>query len=166
MRWALLLVIAACSKSADPAPAEPPPQPQAAQAATAKHEDRHEPASAAPAISLAVSIAGAPSAGTTWTGETLASAPRMAGAASDGEARDTWSLRELARRNVGPDARVVAVIGPDGKQAIEPAAWSDATRTPILHTTRRGSLKFRWADKDGHWGPTVVRDVTGLEIAR
>lgn len=168
MRWALLLAIAACSKAADPAPAGPPAQsqPQTAQAAAAKHEDRHAPATAAPAISLAISIAGATPAGTTWTGETLAGAPRMAGAASDGEARDTWSLRELARRNIGPDARVVAVIGPDGKQAIEPAAWSDAARTPILHTTRRGTLKFRWADKDGHWGPTVVRDVTGLEIAR
>jgi hypothetical protein len=67
---------------------------------------------------------------------------------------------------VGPGARVVAVIGADGKQPIELTAWNDATRTPILHTTRRGTLKFRWADKEGRWGETVVRDVTGLEIAR
>src|SRR5262249_51543537 len=101
----------------------------------------------------------------TWTDERFSSVPKMAGTASDGEARDTWSLRELVHHNVGPKARVVAVTSADGKQAIDPAAWADATRTPILHTTRRGTLKFRWADKDGHWGQTLVKDVTGLEIA-
>lgn len=175
MRWPLLLAITACSKTADPAPPDRPvgltPErtataqgPATAAAAPApRHEDRHEPATAPAAISLAVTIAGAPA---TWTGEDLARAPRMAGAASDGEARDTWSLRELVTRNVGPGARVVAVSGAGGKQPIDPAAWRDAARTPILHTTRRGTLKFRWADGDGRWGPTVIRDVTGLEIAR
>lgn len=177
MRWALLLVIAACSKAADPAPVEPAARPEAARPEAARpeaarpeaaqpearHEDRHEPASVAPAPSLAVVIAGA---ATTWTGEVLARAPRMAGTASDGEARETWSLRELVKQNAGPGARVVAVTGAGGKQAIEPAAWGDPARTPILHTTRRGTLKLRWADKDGRWGPTVVRDVTGLEIER
>ena len=172
MRWALLLAIAACSKTADPAPAGQPAPPEVtrpeatppeAAKPEARHEDRHEPASAAPAPSLAVVIAGA---ATTWTGKVLARAPRMAGTASDGEARETWSLRELVKQNAGPGARVVAVTGADGKQAIEPAAWGDPARTPILHTTRRGTLKLRWADKDGRWGPTVVRDVTGLEIER
>ena len=156
MRWALLIAIAACSKTADP-PAE------ATKQEAAKHEDRREPASAAPKLNLAVTIAGTAAA---WTGELFARVPKLAGVASDGEARDTWSLRELVQRNVGPGARVVAVTGADGKRSIEAAAWEDAARTPILHTTRRGTLKFRWADQDGRWGETIVKDVTALEIAR
>jgi hypothetical protein len=170
MRWVLLIVIAvaACSKK-DP-PADPPQPAAPAQAgaaptstAPAKREDRHEPATARPKLTLAVTIGGTPA---TWTEAAFANLPKLAGTASDGESRDTWSLRELAQRNAGPTARVVAVISADEKQAIDPAAWNDPTRTPILHTTRRGTLKFRWADKDGRWGETLVRDVTGLELAR
>jgi hypothetical protein len=147
----LLVVVVACSRTADPS-AEP-----------AHHEDRHEPAAAASKRKLSVTVAGAAA---TWDDATFASVPKLAGHASDGEARDTWSLRELVQRNVGPGARVTAVINRGGKTPIEAADWDDTTRTPILHTTRRGSLKFRWANKDGHWGETVVKDVTGLEIAR
>src|SRR5262245_57205084 len=74
MRWALAIALAACSKTADP-PGAPPAKtdPAAAGAAAApavtagqgKREDRREPAIAAPALSLTVTIAGAP---TTWTG--------------------------------------------------------------------------------------------------
>jgi len=175
MRWALFLIAIAfacsCDKPADkpaaaaaavtaaPAPARMDPAPPG----PAKREDRHEPAVAAARASLAITIAGG--VATTWADDVLARAPKLGGTASDGEARDTWSLRELVRRNVGPSARVTAVLGADGKQPIEAGAWSDAARTPILHTTRRGTLKFRWADKDGRWGETVVRDVTGLEIS-
>lgn len=164
MRWMLLLAaIAACSKAADP-PGDPPPSaPARAAIALAKHEDRHERATAPSKLTLAVTIAGAPA---TWTADASAGIPKLAGTASDGEARDTWSLRELVKRNAGPTARVIAVISAGEKQAIEPAAWDDPTRTPILHTTRRGTLKFRWADKDGRWGETIVKDVTGLEITR
>jgi hypothetical protein len=42
--------------------------------------------------------------------------------------------------------------------------WKDSTTTPILHTTRRGALNFRWADAHGVWGDVVTKDVTGLEI--
>ncbi|HEY0191859.1 MAG TPA: hypothetical protein VGC42_12145, partial [Kofleriaceae bacterium] len=84
---------------------------------------------------------------------------------TDGEARDVWSLRELAHQLVGPSARVTAVTGEDGTKAIDAAAWSDATRTPLLHTTRRGTLKYRWADASGKWGETEVKEVSRLEIA-
>jgi hypothetical protein len=159
MRWAVLLAIVACSKTAEP-PAESASK---REAPTPKREDRNEPAIAAPKLKLAVTIAGASA---TWTDEAFADVPKMAGVASDGEARETWSLRELVHRNVGPSARVVAVTGPDGKQPVEATAWADASQTPILHSTRRGSLKFRWADKDGRWGETIVKGVTGLEITR
>ena len=102
----------------------------------------------------------------TWTETAFAATPKLAGTASDGEARDTWSLRELVHRNLGPTARVTAVGGASGTIPIDATAWDDASRTPILHTTRRGTLKFRWADAHGAWGETVVRDVTALEVER
>jgi len=128
-----------------------------------KHEDRHDQATAPSKLQLAVTIAGVKS---TWGDAELEGTPRMTGKASDGEARDTWSLRELVQHNVGPGARVTAVIGADGTKVIDPAAWDDATRIPILHTTKRGALKFRWATKDGAWGETVMKDVTALEITK
>ncbi len=61
---------------------------------------------------------------------------------------------------------MVAVVGGEATKSIDAAAWADPARTPILHTTRRGNLKFRWADKDGAWGDTEVKAVTRLELAR
>ena len=86
--------------------------------------------------------------------------------ASDGEAREVWSLRELAHTLVGPTARVTAVTGDGGSKTIDRAAWDDATREPLLHTTRRGTLKFRWADDAGRWADTEVKDVNRIEIAQ
>ena len=146
VRLVLTLLLAACSKS------DPP-----------KHEDRHDPAVAAEKLSLGVAIGDAKE---TWTDDAFARTPKLAGSASDGEARDTWSLRELVHENVGPTARVVAVVAPGGRVLVEPTAWDDATKTPILHTTRRGTLKFRWTDKDGKWGETVLKDVASIEVVR
>jgi len=140
------LALGACSKS------DPP-----------KHEDRHEPAAAPDKLSLAVAIGDAK---VTWTDAAFSRTPKLAGSASDGEARDTWSLRELVHANVGPTARVVAVVAPGGRVLVESIAWDDATKTPILHTTRRGTLKFRWADKDGKWGETLLKDVASIEVVR
>ena len=156
---ALVLAIAACHK-ADPEPS-PTPTPAPIAAPAAHHEDRHDPMTPAK-VGIEVAIGTAKSA---WTEAAFTGTPKLAGTASDGEARDTWSLRELAHHNVGATARVTAVVGATGKQPIDQAAWDDATKTPILHTTKRGALKFRWADKDGKWGETVLKDVTALEIA-
>jgi hypothetical protein len=142
----VLFAIAACSKTT----ADPP----------AKHEDRHEPAVAAPALALQVTVDGT---ATTWKQDVFDRVPHFASANNDGEARDTWSLRELAHSAVGPNARVVAVVG-ETKKTIDAAAWADPARTPIVHRTRRGALKFRWADKDGKWGEVEVKDVSALEI--
>jgi hypothetical protein len=143
-----------CHKSdPDPAPAAAPKP---------VHEDRHEAVTAPAKLSLAVTAGAATS---TWGPADFAKAPKMAGTATDGEARDTWSLRELVHANVSATARVTAVVNAAGKTPIDQAAWNDAAKVPILHTTKRGALKFRWADKDGTWGETVTKDVTGLEIA-
>jgi hypothetical protein len=161
MRLAWLVLIAACGKS-DPAPDPKPAEPAAPPTEHKKHEDRHEPATAAPALSLRVHVDGKDE---TWAQDVFDKVPHTAGANNDGEARDVWQLRDLVHTAVGPNARVVAVIG-DTKVPIDAAGWSDATRAPILHRTRKGKLKFRWADKDGKWGDTVVKDVAELDVAR
>lgn len=148
-RLLLAFALVACSKSN----ASRPP---------AHHEDRHEPAEAMPPLELAVKIDGA---AVTWQQDVFDRVPRVATANKRGEARDTWSLRDLVHTIVGPGARVVAVVG-DKRKEIDAAAWNDGDRTPIMHRTRRGWLKFRWADKNGTWGEAEVKDVSALEIVR
>ncbi|MEO8846066.1 MAG: hypothetical protein ABI591_12445 [Kofleriaceae bacterium] len=148
---ALLVALAACNKHADP--------PAASAVGSAHHEDRHDPAIAAPALALAVTIDGSAA---TWPQAVFDRTAHFTSANHDGEARDTWSLRELVHA-VGVTARVTTVIG-ETRQTIDAAAWADPSKTPIVHRTRRGGLKFRWADATGAWGETAVKDVTGLEI--
>lgn len=170
------VLAAACSKSVDP----PPPGQSAAARSTAapadpagkphhrngenKHEDRHDPA-APPQLQLAVAINGAAAS---WGPDAFGKVAKYArnDKASDGETREVWSLRDLAHGLVGPTARVTAITGDDGSKPIDRAAWDDAAREPLLHTTRRGTLKFRWASADGTWGDTEVKDVTRIEIAQ
>ncbi|HEY8072511.1 MAG TPA: hypothetical protein VIF62_00330 [Labilithrix sp.] len=160
---------AGCSKS-DKKP-DPPaasataalvPSASAASSGHGHHEDRHDPADK-PALELEVKIGGATK---TWAKDAFDRVPKLTkgNVGNDGEDRDTWSLRDLAHALVGPNARVVSVTGPEETKTIDAAAWSDASRTPIVHTTRRGTLKFRWADKDGKWGGADVKDVSRLEI--
>jgi len=148
-RMLLVIMVAACSRSADPAQ-------------RSKHEDRHDPAVATPALKLNVTIDGASS---TWQQDVFDRVPHFTSTNHDGDARDTWSLRELVHTTVGPDARVVAVLG-DKRMPIDEAAWRDPDHTPIVHRTRRGWLKFRWADKTGAWQDAAVKEVSGLEIMR
>lgn len=151
MKWLLLVVVlAGCSKS------------DASQHVAPKHEDRNDPAEAAPPLELAITIDGV--AGT-WQQDAFDRAPHFVGSNHAGESRDAWSLRDLAHTLVGPNARVVAVIG-DKREEIDPAAWADPSKTPFVHRTRRGWLKFRWANKDGVWSEADVKDVSGLEIVR
>lgn len=62
--------------------------------------------------------------------------------------------------------RFVAVTGADGTKRIDAATWDAADKTPIVHKTGRGTLKFQWTDLAGTWGPTEVSDVSRLEIVR
>jgi hypothetical protein len=171
---AIAVLAAACSKSVD----APPPAPSTAERSAAvpadpdkphhrsggKHEDRHDPA-AEPKLQLAVAINGAAAS---WGPDAFGKVAKYArnDKASDGEAREVWSLRELAHTLVGPTARVTAVTGDGGSKTIDRTAWDDAAHEPLLHTTRRGTLKFRWADADGKWDDTEVKDVTRIEIAQ
>ena len=175
----LATALAACSKSVDPPPSPAPaPGAQPARAAGSgdgpprkrdkgetKREDRRDPAIAHPPLALTVAVDGTAS---TWQQVAFDRVARFTGnaRASDGEIRDAWSLRDLAHALVGPTARVTSVTGDSGTLSIDRAAWDDAAHTPVLHTTRRGTLKFRWADASGAWGESEVRDVTRLEVAR
>jgi hypothetical protein len=125
------------------------------------HEDRHDVQGSATAFSLDVTVNGAHQ---TWTPETFAKVSHFVGTNNDGEARDVWSLREVATDLVGSGARIVSITG-DSTHAIGSAAWSDPSKIPIVHSTRRGVLKFRWADPDGKWREDeVIKDVAKLEI--
>jgi len=147
--FACLLLAAACSKSSGNK--------------ERTHEDRNEPAIAAPVLALKISVAGTTSE---WNADSFAAVPHHASANNAGEARDTWSLRDLVHKHVGPTARVVSVTGKDGTKPLDAAAWNDAKQTPIIHTTRRGTLKFRFEDEGGKWGPSLVNDVSALEIVQ
>jgi hypothetical protein len=162
MRIVWIVALAACSKHAD-APAAPPmasgsAAPPAA-AIAAHHEDRHDPAVAAPPLALAVTIDGSAA---TWQQDVFDRTPHFTSTNNDGQDRDTWSLRELVHA-AGANARVTAVIG-ESRQTIDAAAWAATDTTPIVHRTRRGTLKFRWTDRDGKWGDVAVKEVTGLEV--
>jgi hypothetical protein len=165
----LALVLSGCDKPADRSPPSAAPTavgPTAGSEAKPhhrKHEDRREPVVGdAPPLELTAAVDGA---ATTWHQDAFDRVARYT-KGTDGEARDVWSLRELAHALVGPSARVVSVTGEDGTRPIDRAAWDDAARTPLLHTARRGTLKFRWASADGKWGESEIKDVTKVEIAR
>lgn len=167
----LLVLVAGCSKPADQKPADQKPaDPLAAETPAAstdsahhrKHEDRREPVVAdAPPLTLIVAAKGTT---VTWHQDSFDKVARYT-KGNDGDARDVWSLRDLVRQLAGPTAWVTSVTGGDGTKTIERAAWDDPTRTPLLHTTRRGTLKFRWADAAGKWGESEVKDVTRIELA-
>jgi hypothetical protein len=125
-------------------------------------EDRDQPAVKPAVLTLQVQIDGATS---TWGREAFERVPRLTGRNRSGESRDAWSLRAMAAEMVGPGARVTSVTGDGASREISAEEWKDTTRTPILHTTRRGTLKFRWVEGDGEWQEeAAVRDVTGLAV--
>lgn len=172
-RLALVVALGAgCSKTPDPPPAPPatPPAtaadvgaPGPAKVKPRKPGDKHQPMDPdAPPLSLEVAVG---SDVQVWTKDSFDKAAKYA-IGSDGDARDVWSLRELATTLVGPGAHVVSVTGERGTKPMTAADWADPTKTPILHTTRRGTLKYVWADAQGTWGETVVKDVSRIEIAR
>ena len=146
MRALWLVGLLACGKSSE-----------------APHEDRHEARTAPSKLRLEVTVGGVKS---TWNDGEFAAVAKMTGAASDGEARDTWSLRELVKKHVGSTARVVAVTGEGGAKRIDEAAWNDQGRIPIVHVTKRGALKFRWSDPSGKWEETSVKDVTAIDVVK
>jgi hypothetical protein len=166
--WIVALVLG-CSKPADPPAGRASPGAAGASASAApfivhhrKHPDHRAPVVDNPPPLVLEVVTGGTTA--TWRQDAFDKVARFT-QGHDGVARDVWSLRELAHQLVGPTATVTRITGVDGSQPIDPAAWQDPTRTPLLHTTRRGTLKFRWADATGAWGENATKDVTRIELA-
>ena len=166
LAFAIALTVSVSCKSGD----DEPPGPGAgaghgkAAAGRTRPEDRGEPPTAPAVLTLRVAVDGATS---TWSQDAFERVPRLTGRNRSGESRDAWSLRAMTEAMVGPGARVTSVTGDGATNEISAEQWKDTTRTPILHTTRRGTLKFRWVEADGEWQEdAAVRDVTGLAIAR
>jgi hypothetical protein len=160
-----IVVLALGCKSSDPAPSPDPVVAPAGSgsAGSAKHSgtDRHKPVMAdAPPLEVGVSIKGVASK---WDKAAFEKVPRYK-KGTDGDMRDVWDLHDLVHVLVGSNARVVSVTGEGGSKPFDRAAWDDTTKTPVLHTTRRGTLKWTWADAGGKWGETEVKDVTQLVI--
>lgn len=163
-----LALCISCGKGGDEKPPEAAAAKPAAAAAPAAtpaaapvREDRDPPAERPAALSLEVTIDGKAA---TWNQDVFDKVGKLPGADRGGEARAVWSVRALATEMAGPGARVVSVSSDESTMAITPEQWADAEQTPILHSTRRGTFKFRWAKKSGEWLGDAVRDVTRLEI--
>jgi hypothetical protein len=116
------------------------------------------------AAALKVLVTGA--APTAWSPAALAAVPHFT-IHADGADKDAWSLRDVTHQLVGPHARVTAAVDGEGTRAkIEPKAWTDPKKTPVLRINRRGMYKIEWVDKDGNMtNDDDVRDVKSVEVA-
>jgi hypothetical protein len=115
------------------------------------------------AAPLKVVVTGA--APTAWSPASLAAVPRFT-IHADGADKEAWSLRDVTHQLVGPHARVTGAVDGDGTRAkIDPKAWADAKKTPVLRINRRGMYKIEWVDKDGNMtNDDDVRDVKSVEV--
>jgi hypothetical protein len=118
-------------------------------------------------VSISAVIDGQPA--TLWSRRELGAVSSLDIVPADGEGhRPAWSLRELARALVGPDARVVEVDGEEGRRVrIEQAQWDEPSRIPIVRLNRRARLKFEWVA--GDLSPADgdrLREVTSVALVR
>jgi hypothetical protein len=106
-----------------------------------------EPEGGARVLELSVEVDGE---GRVWTEDDLVKVAPLSvpGDSGQGE-RDAWSLRSLLDALVGPGASATGVGGEGGRTVeIPAAAWTDASKTPVLRLNRRGQLKFHWVGPD------------------
>jgi hypothetical protein len=96
-----------------------------------------------------------------WKRADLATVPTKAFTPSDGEGtRQAWPLAGLLAKLVGPNAVLQAVVGKRGRSVkIDPEAWADADRVPLLRLNRDGELKLLWADAD-------MKQISGQQVRR
>jgi hypothetical protein len=82
--------------------------------------------------------------------------------------RDAWPLRDLSEafaRSKG--AAVVEVIAKSGEHvSIEPAAWRDSSKLPVLRVNRHGRMKLQWLSKslEPIDGAIMLKDVSEIRI--
>jgi hypothetical protein len=85
----------------------------------------------------------------------------------NGEARQGWSLHDLASKFVGPQARVVAVVGSNGQKfAVDSKDWQDSSKFLVLKVSHKGDYKLHWASRDGSSDDAVLKGVREIDVAR
>lgn len=111
-------------------------------------------------VQVATFIDGRP--GPVWTLAKLGRAKTLSILGDGGEGtRDAWSLKELAATLVGPGAVVTQLVDDTGKTlALDPAAWADASKIPVVRVNRRGMLRFQWANAE--LAPIAGEDLRGV----
>lgn len=124
------------------------------------------PPSEAAAVRLVVTIGEQVSS---WGRADFAKVEPLGYTTKEDEARDAWSLRDLATALVGAKARVVAVEGEGKRVEISQDRWSDTSLNPALRITRRGLVKLQWLTREGKRAPVSgndveLRGVTALKI--
>jgi hypothetical protein len=155
-----LLPAGGCSRKSDAANApRAAPEPTVAREhdGTARRDrDGDESERRLPERALEVRLNGA--AASPWRPEQVAAIPAMHVQNKQGEAREAWSVDDVAHKLVGPTARVVAVLGTNAKRVSVDAAPG---HTLVLRVTRDGEYKAQWSD-----GGQVLHDVRGVEVTR
>jgi hypothetical protein len=127
------------------------------------HQHRNDPPSAGEA-SVEVLVNGKPASA--WTAAKLASISPVQVANRAGEGRQGWSLKELARALVGPNARVVAIANDEADRVeIAQKDWFDPSRTLVMRPTHRGDFKVQWVATDGSPADAVIKHVARVELA-
>jgi hypothetical protein len=161
MRAALVLtfVLVGCHK-------DPPPTPPPAPAVTAtQNKGEGEAAQRRASKPLAVLLNGQP--GPTWTPEKVNAVPFVHITNGNGEDREGWSLHDLTKALVGPNARVTAMVDGAGERVeVTPPAWNDPKKTLVVRVTRRGDYKVHWASADGTVSDAILKGIQRLEIAQ
>lgn len=118
-----------------------------------------------PSAAIDVVVDGKPTA--KMTADQLDATPVLDLVNKNGEARQGWSLHDLASKFVGPQARVVAVVGANGQKfAVEPKDWQDPSKFLVLKVSHKGDYKLHWASRDGSSDDAVLKGVREIDVAR
>jgi hypothetical protein len=147
---ASLLAAAACNRSsASPAKAAPAAAPPAAAAAPLGKGD------------IEVVVNGKPGA---WTQAQIEKAGSVAMTNQNGEERQGWPLKAVAKTLVGGNARVVAVANTAERVAIDEKQWND--QSLVLRLNHHGEYKAMWVDSKGNSDEAFLKGVRRVEVVQ
>lgn len=164
MRYALVLLVlggAACTRKSSAASA--PPAPAAAPALSSHLRAAGDERKATSPITVTVN--GKPAGA--WTAAQLDATPVLDLTNKNGEAREGWSLKDLASKLVSPKARVTAVVGQGGQKLdVDEKSWQDPSKFLVIKVSRKGDYKLHWAGRDGAADDAIVKGVQEIDLAQ
>ncbi len=140
---AALLGAAACHRSSPASPSAAPAAPAKAHktgSGTGGGGDHRGQQQGGPPLAVVVNGKSVPA----WSAAELAKVQTLSITNQNGETRDAWPLKALARALVGDKARVVAIESDDDRVPIDEKAWNDPKKTLVLHLSHRGEFKANW----------------------